>query len=349
MSDLLSHEILQNIWFFLWGLLWAIYFILDGFDLGMGTLLPFLAKNDTDRRVIFNAAGPFWDGNEVWLLTAGGVTFAAFPLAYAVMFSALYAPLLILLFALIFRAVSFEFRNKIDHPQWRCVWDGFQFLGSFLPALLLGVAFANLFQGIPINEKGVYLGNILKLLNPYGLLGGIFFVLMFATHGAIWLAIKSLNPMHDRAVKAAKTLWLPLAGMAVAFLIATAHYTPLFNNYLHTPAMMVIPVLAVVLLFTLCFLLKAEMLGGAFAASAGFILLVTLFGVLGMYPALIPSSLSPEASITVAKAASSQLTLTIMLCVALICVHVVLAYQSWVYYVFSHKVTEEELYSDHSY
>lgn len=349
MLDLISHESLQNIWFFLWGLLWAIYFALDGFDLGMGTLLPFLTRTNEDRRVIYNAAGPFWDGNEVWLITAGGVTFAAFPLAYAVMFSALYAPLLILLFALIFRAVSFEFRSKIDHPQWRFVWDGFQFLGSFLPALLLGVAFANLFQGIPINEQGVYLGNILKLLNLYGLLGGVFFVLMFAVHGAIWLAIKSLNPMHNRALKAANVLWPLLAGVAVAFLIATARYTSLYDNYMQNPALMIIPVLAVVLLFTLISLLRAGALGGAFCASAGFILFITLFGVLGMYPAIIPSSISPEASITVARAASSQLTLTIMLCVALVCVPVVIAYQAWVYYVFSHKVTEEDLYSENAY
>jgi len=344
-----SHEFLQTTWFFLWGLLWAIYFMLDGFDLGMGTLLPFLGKTNEDRRVIFNAAGPFWDGNEVWLITAGGVTFAAFPLAYAVMFSALYAPLLILLFALIFRAVSFEFRNKIDSPRWRSIWDNCHFLGSFLPALLLGVAFANLYQGIPINEQGVYLGNLFMLLNLYGLLGGLLFVLMFAVHGAIWLAIKSLNPLHDRAVHTAKMLWLPLAGVAVAFLIATAHYTPLYGNYLQNPAMMLIPILALLLFLFVPVLLRAEILLGAFAASAGFILLITLFGVLGMYPAIIPSSISPEATITVAKAASSQLTLTIMLYVTLLTVPVVIGYQAWVYYIFSHKVTPEELDSDHAY
>ena len=131
---------LETTWFVLWGLLWAVYFVLDGFDFGMGTLLPFLAKNDEEKRIIYNAAGPYWDGNEVWLITAGGVTFAAFPKAYAVMFSALYAPLLILLFALIFRAVSFEFRNKKDCPQWRKFWDACQFLGNFLPALLLDKA-----------------------------------------------------------------------------------------------------------------------------------------------------------------------------------------------------------------
>ena len=160
---------METIWFFLWTLLWAVYFILDGFDLGMGSLMPFLASNDHERRVIYNAQGPYWDGNEVWLITAGGVTFAAFPNAYAVMFSALYAPLLILLFCLIFRAVAFEFRGKGDSCTWIFSWDVCMTLGSFLPALLLGVAFANLFMGIPIDGNGVYHGNILKLLNPYGL------------------------------------------------------------------------------------------------------------------------------------------------------------------------------------
>ena len=349
MSALLSYENLQILWFLIWGLLWAIYFILDGFDLGMGTLLPFLAKTNDERRIMFNAAGPFWDGNEVWLITAGGVTFAAFPLAYAVMFSALYAPLLILLFALIFRAVSFEFRNKIDHPQWRCVWDCFQFLGSFVPALLLGVAFANLFQGIPINQNGVYMGNLFSLLNLYGLLGGVLFVVMFSLHGSLWLAIKSEGVMHDRALTAAKVLWPVLVGLSLAFLMATAQYTPLYNNYLQTPALMLIPILAVVLLIALRFLLAGGMVVGAFLASAGFILFVTFFGVIGMFPAIIPSNINPEFSITVAKAASSQLTLTIMLAVSLICVPVVIAYQSWVYYIFSHKVTKEDLDSDHAY
>jgi cytochrome d ubiquinol oxidase subunit II len=155
--------------------------------------------------------------------------------------------------------------------------------------------------------------------------------------------------MHDRAINAAKTIWLPLAGVAVAFLFATAYYTPLYNNYLQNPAMMLIPILAVALFLTVPFLLKGKKLLGAFAASAGFILLITLFGVLGMYPAIIPSSISPEASITVAKAASSQLTLSIMLYVTLACVPVVIGYQAWVYSIFSHKVTPEDLDSDHAY
>jgi cytochrome d ubiquinol oxidase subunit II len=349
MSEILSHEVLQVIWFLLWGLLWGIYFVLDGFDLGMGTLLPFIATDDDERRVIFNAAGPYWDGNEVWLITAGGVTFAAFPLAYAVLFSALYAPLLILLFALIFRAVSFEFRNKIDSPQWRKIWDIVQFLGSFLPALLLGVAFAGLFQGIPINDRGVYMGTIFSLLNVYGLLGGLVFVVMFAVHGAIWLSLKSEGHLQAKAQKCAEKLWLVLVVLAVAFLVATAVYTPLYGIFLRILPLCLIPLLAVVLLFAVRGFLKSGKLVCSFASSAGFILLVTMFGVIGMFPNLVPSNINPEFSISMSKSASSQLTLTIMLCVALICVPIVIAYQSWVYSVFSNKITKKELDSDHSY
>ena len=165
---------LETIWFVLWGVLWAVYFMLDGFDLGLGSLLPVLAKNDTERRVVYNAMGPVWDGNEVWLITAGGVTFAAFPGTYAVMFSALYTPLLLLLFGLIIRGVAFEFRSKLEDLGWRKLWDTCLIVGSFVPALLLGVAFANIFQGIPIDKNGVFHGTLLTLLNPYGLLGGLF-------------------------------------------------------------------------------------------------------------------------------------------------------------------------------
>lgn len=349
MSEILTYEVLQIIWFFLWGLLWAIYFALDGFDLGIGTLLPFLGKSETERRMMYNAAGPFWDGNEVWLITAGGVTFAAFPKAYAVMFSALYAPLLILLFALIFRAVSFEFRNKIDSPRWRSIWDMCQFLGSALPALLLGVAFANLFMGIPINEQGVYSGNLLKLLNVYGLAGGVFFVIMFAFHGSLWLAIKTDGDLSDKAVTTGVILWPILAAVTVLFLVLTYIYTSLFDRYLASPGFMIIPALAVIALFAGRIFLHKDKIVTAFASSALFIISVTLFGVIGMFPALIPSSISPDAHITVYNAASTAITLTIMLVVVLIFTPIVIGYQAWVYSIFSGKVTEEELASDHSY
>ncbi|MEG2172093.1 MAG: cytochrome d ubiquinol oxidase subunit II [Desulfovibrionaceae bacterium] len=340
---------LETTWFILWGLLWAVYFILDGFDLGLGTLLPFLAKNETEKRVIYNAAGPFWDGNEVWLITAGGVTFAAFPKAYAVMFSALYAPLLILLFALIFRAVSFEFRNKEDHPLWTGACDVVHFLGNFLPALLLGVAFANLFMGIPIDQNGVYHGNILKLLNPYGLAGGVFFVCMFSLHGALWLSIKSEGTLQNRAIATALLLWPVVLLLLLTFLGLTVMYTKLYVNYFVYPALLILPILALVGLVGTRIMISKGKLWLAWACSGLFILGVTFFGVAGMYPGIIISSLNPAWSVTVQNAASSTLTLQIMLGVALVCVPIVIAYQAWTYYIFSHKVSQADLDDGHSY
>lgn len=340
---------METTWFVLWGLIWAIYFILDGFDLGLGTLLPFLAKDETEKRIIYNAAGPFWDGNEVWLITAGGVTFAAFPKAYAVMFSALYAPLLMLLFALIFRAVSFEFRGKNDHPAWTALWDAVHFLSNFIPALLLGVAFANLFMGIPIDQNGVYHGNLLKLLNPYGLAGGVFFVAMFAMHGALWLAFKSEGALQTRAVGTAMLLWPVVLVLLLVFLGMTFFYTKLFNNYLEMPFLAVFPLLAVAGLVGARLMLNAGKLLQAWACSGLYLLGVTFFGVMGMFPGIVISSLNPEWSVTAFNAASSPLTLKIMLGVSLVCVPLVLAYQVWVYYIFSHKVTKDILDDDHAY
>ena len=341
---------LETTWFILWGLLWAVYFILDGFDLGLGSLLPFIAKNEGERRVVYNAAGPFWDGNEVWLITAGGVTFAAFPKAYAVMFSALYAPLLILLFALIFRAVSFEFRNKVDHSAWRSLWDGVHFVTNFLPALLLGVAFANLFMGIPIDAQGVYQGTLLTLLNPYGLAGGVFFVVMFAMHGALWLAFKSEGALQTRAIGTALIIWPVVLILLLAFLGLSTVYTNLFANYIANPALFVIPVVVVLgLAGVRAFLVSGKILL-AWCSSAVFLLGVTFFGVIGMFPGMIMSSLNPEWSVTAFNAASSPLTLKIMLGVALVMVPIVLVYQFWMYRLFSHTLTAEDIKKDsHAY
>jgi len=326
---------METLWFVLWGLLWAIYFILDGFDLGLGILRPFIARSEEDLHVIHHATGPFWDGNEVWLITAGGVTFAAFPKVYAVMFSALYAPLLLLLFALIFRAVSMEFRDKVDSPCWRKVWDIGLFAGSFVPALLLGVAFANLFIGIPIDNNGVYHGNLLKLLNPYGLAGGIVFVVLFMQHGALWLAIRADGELRERAVSAASSLWmLSLAGLLV-FLWLTSLYTSLYDNYMTHPQLLIFPILAVTALLIQRPLLASGVYAGSWACSALLIFCVTFFGLAGMYPGMLISSLNPAWTITAFNGASSPLTLSIMLGVALCALPFVFIYQIWVYKTFA--------------
>jgi len=337
---------LETIWFILWGVLWAAYFMLDGFDLGLGSLMPVLAKNDNERRIIYNAMGPFWDGNEVWLISAGGVTFAAFPRAYALLFSSLYSALMLVLFALIFRAVAFEFRGKIDHPAWRKLWDFCLGCGSFFPALLLGVAFANIFRGIPIDADGIYRGTLSTLLNPYGILGGALFVFLFLVHGSLWLAIKAEGALHERAATMAKRLWPVLVVVAVMFLAATGVATKLYGNYLQMPLLFVVPLLAVAaLLMTRVFMGRAAW-WKAWWASGLTIVAATLFGVIGLYPNLLPSSIDAAASATVANAASSPLTLKIMLVVALIFVPVVILYQAWVYRLFSGKLREEDLLYD---
>lgn len=334
---------LQSVWFFLWGLLWAVFFMTDGFDLGIGTLYPFLGKSEQDKRTMIHAMGPLWDGNEVWLLTAGGVTFAAFPQVYATMFSTLYSPLMLILFALILRGVSFEFRNKVDNPAWKTVWDGCIFFGSFLPALLFGVAFANIFQGIPFDEKGVFQGTLLTLLNPYGLLGGLLFLSLFLVHGALWLILRADGDLSRRAEKLAGKLWPILTGVAVVFLVATFVFTPLYDNYLAYPALFLVPAISVAGIFGIRYFLMKESPFLAWCASAVTIVSCTFFGVIGLFPNLFPSSIDAAYSLTAFNASSSPLTLKIMLIVVVLFVPVVLAYQIWAYQLFSVKVTDDDL------
>jgi cytochrome d ubiquinol oxidase subunit II len=340
---------LETIWFVLWGVLWAVYFMLDGFDLGLGTMMPFLAKSDTDRRVIYRAMGPHWDGNEVWLITAGGVTFAAFPAAYAVMFSGLYSALMLILFALILRGISFAFRDEVNDPRWKAVWDWCLILGSFLPALLFGVAFANLFQGIPIGEDGIFQGGLLTLINPYGLAGGLLFVLLFTVHGSLWLAVKSGGHLHQRAATMARRLWPWLLVMAVLFLLATKRQTFLYDNYLAQPVLFLIPAAAVAGLILMRFFMIKGRWWRAWFASAATIVSATLFGVVGLFPNLLKSSLDPAYSLTAFNAASSPLTLKIMLGVALTFVPVVIAYQVWAHLLFKDKVSEQDLEHEEAY
>ncbi len=340
---------LQTIWFYLWGLLWAVFFMTDGADFGIGTLYPFLAESEEDKRIMIHSMGPLWDGNEVWLITAGGVTFAAFPTVYAVMFSSLYSALMLILFALILRGVSFEFRGKADNPTWRNIWDACIFIGSFVPALLFGVAFANIFKGLPIDGNGLFQGTLLSLLNPYGLIGGVLFVMLFLVHGALWLAIRSNDTRYRKALAAANRLWPVELVAAVVLLIASLFWTRLYENYLAHPALFIVVLVTVISLLGIKVFLVRNAPFKAWFASALTIVGATFYGVIGLYPNMFPSSIDDRYSLTAHNASSSPLTLKIMLMVVLIFIPIVIVYQIWAYKLFSGKIKAEELGYDESY
>ncbi len=344
----MESALLQSIWFFIWGLLWAVFFMTDGFDLGVGTLLPFLGKSDTDKRMMINSIGPLWDGNEVWLITAGGVTFAAFPAVYAFMFSSLYTPLLLILFALIIRGVSFEFRGKIESEAWKKIWDTCIFISSAAPAILFGVAFANIFQGLPFDQNG-YHGDLIYLLNPYGLLGGALFLMLFLVHGALWLTIRTSGMLQKRADAAVNNLWFVLTVVAVLFLGATYVYTPIYNNYLAQPLLFVVPLLTVIALFGIKFLVMKQQYWKAWISSAVTIVSATFFCIIGIYPNLFPSNVDSIYSLTAHNSSASPLTLKIMLVVVLMFIPVVIAYQVWAYMMFSDQLSAEDLAAEEAY
>ena len=323
---------LATVWFILIAVLWTGYFVLEGFDFGVGILLPFLGRDDGERRVLINTIGPVWDGNEVWLLTAGGATFAAFPLWYASLFSGFYLALLLILVALIIRGVSFEFRSKVAARRWRRTWDLAIFAGSALPALLWGVAFGNIVRGVPLNAAHVFTGNLLTLLNPYALLGGLATLTLFALHGAIFLTLRTTGDLRARARRAA--IWLAAATVAVAagFLAATqAAHGRLATDIVAAAA-------AAALLGAVAAIIRGAE-GWAFTGTALTIVLTvaTLFG--DLWPNVLPSTTNPAFSLTVHNASSSHYTLTVMTWVAVIFTPVVLAYQAWTYWVFRRRLT----------
>lgn len=332
----------QIIWFILWGLLWAVYFALDGFDLGAGILHPFIAKNENEKRAVIHSIGPVWNGNEVWLITAGGATFAAFPTTYAYMFSYLYTPLLIILFGLIIRGVATELRNKATSDGMKKMWDWGLMIGSFIPALLFGVAFGNIFMGLPFDDSGYY-GTLFTLLNPYGILVGLLFLFSFLVHGGLWVSLRVPEELAKRAFMKAKSFWYPQAVCAVLFLILTAVYTNLYDNYIKLPIWFIVPALAVVCLLATGYFIMKNSRGKAFISSALFIITLVFSGVIGLYPNLFPSSIDPKYSLTIFNSSSSPYTLKIMTIVVILFVPVVLFYQAWTYKTFMYKLTEKEL------
>lgn len=256
---------LNVLWFILIAVLYIGYFVLEGFDLGVGILLPFLGKTDLKRRVLINTIGPHWDGNEVWLITAGGATFAAFPHWYATLFSGFYLPLFLILLALIVRGVAFEFRGKDDDPRWRSLWDWCIFIGSAIPALLWGVAFTNFLRGVPINENMVYVGGFFNLLSPYALLGGLVSLLGFTVHGAIFLGLKTTDDLCEASQKVARRLWLPNFLALVAYVIATYFFTDAVKQLGINPGP--IPIGAVLSLLVAGYFIYTRRMGWAFVMT----------------------------------------------------------------------------------
>jgi cytochrome d ubiquinol oxidase subunit II len=330
---------LNTIWFILIAVLYTGFFVLEGFDFGVGMLLPFLGREDVERRAVINTIGPTWDANEVWLLTAGGATFAAFPHWYATLFSGFYLPLFLLLLALIGRGVAFEFRSKDDSPRWRKVWDWTIFAGSLLPALLLGVAFANIARGVPIDGSMNYVGGFWNLLNPYALLGGVSAVLVFAFYGAIFLSLKTTDELMGRARQFARLLWLPSVIVFALFAILTYFETDILSTLGVNPG--IIPIASGAAILTAGYFVRREREGLAFTATALTIVftITTLFMIL--FPRVMISSLDPEWSLTITNASSSPYTLRVMTIVALIFVPVVILYQGWTYWVFRSRITAD--------
>jgi cytochrome d ubiquinol oxidase subunit II len=331
---------LNTVWFILVAVLFIGFFLLEGFDYGVGILMPFLGKDDTDRRVIINTIGPFWDGNEVWLITAGGAIFAAFPEWYATMFSGFYLPLVLMLLALIVRGVGFEFRSKDRRPAWRTLWDWMIFAGSFVPALLWGVAFANVTRGVPINADMQYVGGFWNLLNPYALVGGLATLSAFTVHGAIFLSLKTRGELVERAHRAASRLWLPTVVLVFAFVIASYFATDIFTRLGINPGL--VPLGAGVALLLAGWLIRQRRHGWAFVMTGLTIALSSITVAMGLYPRVMVSSLDPAWSLTIYNASSSPYTLQVMTIVALIFVPLVLLYQGWSYWVFRKRIGRED-------
>lgn len=369
-----DYETLKLIWWLFVGVLLIGFALTDGFDLGVGTLLPFLGKTDAERRVIINTVGATWEGNQVWFVTAGGAVFAAWPVVYAVAFSGLYIALLLVLFALFFRPVGFDYRSKLDNPRWRTAWDWGLFAGGFVPALVFGVAFGNLLLGLPFQFdetlRSTYTGSFFALLNPFALLTGVVSLSMLVMHGAIFLQIKSEGVIYQRAQAASKlfgiifVLSFALAGIWLSVGIdgfrITAAVDPnaipnilgkvveqaegaWLSNYSSYPWMMLAPVVGFAGALLAMMMSMKDRAGLAFIFSSLCLAGVILTAGFSLFPFIMPSSTDPGSSLTVWDAVSSHLTLQLMFWAVLIFLPIIILYTSWVYRVMRGKVTEQSI------
>ena len=330
---------LNILWFILIAVLYTGFFILEGFDFGVGMLLPFVAKEDNERRAVINTIGPHWDANEVWLITAGGATFAAFPHWYATLFSGFYVALFLLLVGLIIRGVAFEFRSKDDSPRWRSTWDWALFTGSFLGALLFGVAFANLTRGLPIDETMTYTGGFWYLLNPYSLLGGLFSVALFLLHGSLFLSLKTTDALQARVEKLTAKLWIAAIVLAVLMFGASFVFVDGFAGRLGIA--LIVPILGLAALAVSYFFSRQEKFGWAFVMTVAAIALTMVTHFVSLFPNVMLSTTDPAFSLTVYSASSSVYTLRLMSIVALIFLPILLGYQAWTYWTFRKRVTAD--------
>lgn len=330
---------LQDLWFVLISILFIGFFFLEGFDYGVGILLPFLGKDDRERRVIVNTIGPVWDANEVWMITAGGAIFAAFPQWYATLFSGFYLALVLILLALIVRGVAFEFRSKDENPRWRRTWDWAIFFGSAIPALLWGVAFGNLVEGTPIDAQMHFTGNFFNLLSPYTLIAGLAGFCVFVLHGAVFLSLKTDGVIRQRAEALTERLWVLVVIVALVLAIANYAYIDIYDKIGFNPGVM--PVASAAALLSVGYFLRQKQFGWAFALMGLTILLSVATFFWFLYPNVMVSSTSKAFNLTVDNAAASQKTLEIMTIVALVFVPIVLIYQGWSYWVFRKRITAE--------
>ena len=369
-----DYETLKIIWWLFVGVLLIGFAITDGFDLGVGTLLPFIGKTDTERRVILNSVGSTWEGNQVWFVTAGGAVFAAWPVVYAAAFSGFYIALLLVLFALFFRPVGFDYRSKLDDPRWRTAWDWGLFAGGAVPALVFGVAFGNLLLGVPFHYddtlRPTYTGSFFALLNPFALLVGVVSLSMLVTHGAIYLQIKTEGEIQQRVKKVTVIFgiitlvafslagaWIATgisgymitdmpAGNATPNILAktvTQESASWLANYSTYPWMIVAPLLAYAGFALAILLSKISRPGSAFIMSSIGLSGIILTAGFSMFPFIMPSSSDLNSSLTIWDATSSHLTLTLMFWAVVIFLPIVLAYTTWVYRVMRGKVTEEHI------
>jgi cytochrome d ubiquinol oxidase subunit II len=335
---------LQVVWYFLIGLFLLAYAILDGFDLGVGFWYLF-SKRDKDRRLMRNAIGPVWDGNEVWLLTGGAAIFAAFPQVYATVFSGFYLALMLVIFALIFRAVSIEFRGKLDTPGWGDFWDITFAIGSILPALLFGVAVGNLLRGLPLDGAGNFTGSFFGLLNPYALLIGVLGLVMFATHGALYLVLKTNGELSVKAgVWAQRAWWSYLILFVIAALLTMSTQPQLLRNYNAVPVLWILPLLSLLVIILIGVFNRQRRAKRAFAASVLSIIGLMALCAAGLFPNMVPALGRPELSLTLVNASSSPLTLWTTLVIALVGMPLVVIYTIWTYRTFGGKVELEEGY-----